>query len=53
MKCLMKMFAARDQGVIFLETVVDLRRQHHTAIECIPLPWDQYDDAPAYFRVRW
>lgn len=47
----MKMFAARDQGVIFMETVLNLRQQRHSVIECVPVPWNVFDDAPAYFRV--
>ncbi|CAG8642826.1 11307_t:CDS:2, partial [Cetraspora pellucida] len=40
----------RDQGVIFMETVVHLKYQNHTVIECIPIPWDLAQDAPAYFK---
>ncbi|KAL5520023.1 hypothetical protein ACEPAG_1683 [Sanghuangporus baumii] len=50
MKCLMRMFAEEDKGVIFYETVINLKWQAHTVIECVPLPWEQYEDAPAYFR---
>ncbi|CAG8468639.1 32568_t:CDS:2 [Racocetra persica] len=39
-----------DQGVIFMETVVNLKYQNHTVIECIPMPWDLAQDAPAYFK---
>jgi hypothetical protein len=52
MKCLMRMFAEEDQGVIFYETVISLKWQKHTCIECVPLPWDQYEDIPQYFKVR-
>lgn len=52
MKCLMKMHADRGRGVVFYETVVSLRQQRHSFIEAVPLPWDIFDDAPAYFRVR-
>ncbi|CAG8788143.1 43961_t:CDS:2 [Gigaspora margarita] len=50
MKCLMQMFAEEDRGVIFMETVVNLKYQNHTVIECIPMPWDLAQDAPAYFK---
>ncbi|EAU85946.1 complexed with Cdc5 protein Cwf19 [Coprinopsis cinerea okayama7 len=50
MKCLMRMFAEEDKGVIFYETVISLKRQHHTVIECVPLPWDIYDLIPQYFK---
>ncbi|CEI92892.1 hypothetical protein RMCBS344292_07139 [Rhizopus microsporus] len=49
-KCLMKMFHEQNRGTIFMETVVNLRSHRHTVIEAIPVPYDVYDDAPAYFR---
>ena len=48
----MRMFAEQDKGVVFYETVLNLRHQKHTVIECVPLPWDKFEDLPAYFRVR-
>nr|GAT50631.1 complexed with Cdc5 protein cwf19 [Mycena chlorophos] len=50
MKCLMRMFAEDDQGVIFYETVISLKGQKHTCIECVPLPWEQFEDIPQYFK---
>ncbi|KAF9464145.1 CwfJ C-terminus 1-domain-containing protein-like protein [Collybia nuda] len=50
MKCLMRMFAEEDQGVIFYETVISLKWQKHTCIECVPLPWEQYEVIPGYFK---
>ena len=50
MKCLMRMFAEQDKAAVFYETVISLRHQNHTFIECVPLPWDLADDAPAYFK---
>lgn len=47
----MQMFASEDQGVIFYETVISIRKQQHTVIECVPLPWEQYDIIPGYFKV--
>lgn len=44
------MFADQDQGVVFYETVLGFKQQRHTFIEAVPLPWDLYEDAPAYFR---
>lgn len=52
MKCLMRMFAEEDKGVLFYETVISLKHQNHTFIECVPVPWEQYDDLPGYFKVR-
>ncbi|KAI6027408.1 CwfJ C-terminus 1-domain-containing protein-like protein [Pisolithus microcarpus] len=50
MKSIMKMFAEEDKGVVFYETVINLKWQKHTFIECVPLPWEQYDDIPQYFK---
>jgi len=52
MKCLMKMHAKDNKGVLFYETNVSFRQQRHTYIECVPVPFAQFQDAPAYFRVR-
>ncbi len=52
MKSLMRMFAAEDKGVVFFETVLSLKHQKHTFIECIPLAWEHFDEIPGYFRVR-
>lgn len=48
----MRMFAEDDKGVIFYETVISLKWQKHTFIECVPLPWDQFELIPGYFKVR-
>lgn len=53
MKCLMKMYAEEDKGVVFFETVLSLRKQKHTYIECIPVPWELFDLLPGYFKVRF
>ncbi|QRV77385.1 complexed with Cdc5 protein cwf19 [Ceratobasidium sp. AG-Ba] len=50
MKCLMRMFAEEDRGVVFYETVISLRQQRHTYIECVPVPREQFTELPAYFR---
>ncbi|KAI0075064.1 hypothetical protein K474DRAFT_1664650 [Panus rudis PR-1116 ss-1] len=50
MKCLMRMFAEQDKGVIFYETVISLKWQKHTVIECVPLPWGQFEELPGYFK---
>ncbi|KAF5362872.1 hypothetical protein D9758_007112 [Tetrapyrgos nigripes] len=50
MKCLMRMFAEEDKGVIFYETVISLKPQKHSFIECVPLPWDQFELLPGYFK---
>ena len=51
MKCLMRMFADEDKGVIFYETVISLKWQKHTVIECVPVSWDKFEEMPGYFRV--
>lgn len=51
MKCLMKMFADQDKGVIFYETVLNLKWQKHTFIECVPVPFEVFHDLPAYFKA--
>jgi hypothetical protein len=52
MKSLMRMFAEEDKGVIFYETVLSLSKQSHTFIECVPVPWEHFDDLPGYFKVQ-
>lgn len=52
MKCLMRMFAEEDQGVVFYETVLTIKAQKHTVIECVPVPWEQFELIPGYFKVR-
>ena len=48
----MRMYAEEDKGIVFFETVLSLRKQRHTSIECIPVPWEQFDLLPGYFKVR-
>ncbi|KAH7926464.1 hypothetical protein BV22DRAFT_1008965 [Leucogyrophana mollusca] len=50
MKSVMRMFAEEDKGVVFYETVITLKWQKHTVIECVPLPWEHFDDIPQYFK---
>lgn len=50
MKCITRMFAVQNYGVIFLETSTHHRRHPHAYIECIPLPADYYETAPQYFK---
>lgn len=47
----MRMFAEEDKGVIFYETVLTLKHQKHTFIECVPVPWADFEVLPGYFRV--
>ncbi|CAG8455270.1 3120_t:CDS:2 [Funneliformis caledonium] len=50
MKCLIQMFADEGRGIIFMETVINMKWNNHTVIECVPMPWDLAQDAPAYFK---
>jgi len=48
MKCLTKMFAARNEGVIFLETV--LEHKHHAYIDVVPIPLEKMGFAKQMFK---
>ncbi|WVR03641.1 hypothetical protein IAU60_000636 [Kwoniella sp. DSM 27419] len=50
MKCLMRMHAQTNHGVIFFETVLSFKHQKHTYIEAVPVPFESFQDLPAYFR---
>ncbi|KAF9516370.1 hypothetical protein BS47DRAFT_1376037 [Hydnum rufescens UP504] len=50
MKCLIRMSADEGKGVFFYETVINLKWQKHTVIECVPVPLADFDELPAYFR---
>lgn len=47
----MRMHAKDNMGVIFFETCISFKQQRHTYIEAVPMPFEQFQDAPAYFRV--
>ncbi|KAJ3032965.1 hypothetical protein HK097_005015, partial [Rhizophlyctis rosea] len=49
-KCLIQMFAKENRGVLFMEQVINFKWRKHTVIECIPVPMDKWEDAPAYFK---
>ncbi len=46
------MYSKEDKGVVFYETVITLKWQKHSVIECVPVPWEQFDVLPGYFKVR-
>ncbi|GAA6033553.1 hypothetical protein JCM8097_001452 [Rhodosporidiobolus ruineniae] len=50
MKTLMQRFAAEDKGVVFFETITSHKHQKHSYIECIPVPFDLFDQLPIYFQ---
>ena len=45
------MYSEEDKGVVFYETVITLKWQKHSVIECVPVPWEQFDVLPGYFKV--
>jgi len=49
-KFLVKMFAAQKQGCVFQEIVINLEKQRHTVIDCVPMPKDLFLDAPIFFK---
>ncbi|KAJ3333907.1 hypothetical protein HDU76_001388 [Blyttiomyces sp. JEL0837] len=50
MKCMIRMQWEKDHGVIFMEQVINFKWHKHTIIDCIPVPMDKFEDAPAYFK---
>jgi hypothetical protein len=42
-------FASQNRGVLFFE-LVSPRRDSHAVIECIPVPAEVYEQAPAYLK---
>lgn len=49
-KCLIQMFRSHNREAIFTEIVVNLQKQRHTFIECIPLPYQDASQAKGYFK---
>ncbi|KAK5643715.1 hypothetical protein RI129_007560 [Pyrocoelia pectoralis] len=47
---LTKMFSAKNEDVIFFETAMFLHRHPHMMLHCIPIPKEQGDLAPIYFK---
>lgn len=47
---LVKMFAKQHHGCLFLETTQAIDRRRHTIVECIPVPREEFLDAPIYFK---
>ena len=45
------MYSEEDKGVVFYETVISLKWQKHSVIECVPVPWELFDALPGYFKV--
>lgn len=49
-KSLTNMFLAQDDDVIFYETVLNSHTYSHMVIHCVPVPKEQGDLAPIYFK---
>ncbi|XP_074650677.1 CWF19-like protein 2 [Tubulanus polymorphus] len=49
-KGLTKMFADREEDIVFMETSMHLKYQPHMCVECIPLSKELGDMAPIYFK---
>ncbi|XP_056634683.1 CWF19-like protein 2 homolog [Diorhabda sublineata] len=49
-KSLVKLFQQTNEDLIFFECAMNLHRFPHMVIECIPLPKEEGDMAPIYFK---
>ncbi|XP_060575172.1 CWF19-like protein 2 [Ruditapes philippinarum] len=49
-RTLTKMFADRDEDVVFMETSMKLKQFPHMCIECVPMDKEVGDLAPIYFK---
>lgn len=49
-KSLTRMFKNEEKTVVFHETAVNINRYPHMVIHCVPLPVEQGDLAPIYFK---
>lgn len=47
---LVKMWKAEEKDVIFFESVLNLRKQYHTVVHCVPLTRDEGEFAPMIFK---
>lgn len=50
MSCITRMFEAQKKDVVFIETVMALRKQYHTCVHAIPLSDELGEVAPMYFK---
>lgn len=51
MKCLIRMYHERGMDLIFYENAAAPHRKRHATIEAVPLPLEQGELAPAFFKV--
>ena len=47
---LVKMFQKENRSCVFLETVLNINRSHHTSVHCIPIPNELAEESPIYFQ---
>ncbi|KAI0882962.1 cell cycle control protein cwf19 [Annulohypoxylon maeteangense] len=50
MKCLTRMFHEQGREVVFYENAAAPQRHMHAAMQAVPIPYDQGDTAPAFFK---
>ncbi|KAI2472690.1 cell cycle control protein cwf19 [Annulohypoxylon bovei var. microspora] len=50
MKCLTRMYHEQGREVIFYENAAAPHRHMHAAMQAVPIPYDQGDTAPAFFK---
>lgn len=50
MKCLTRMYHDQGREVIFYENAAAPQRHMHAAMQAVPIPYDQGDTAPAFFK---
>jgi len=49
-RALERMYGSQGRRGVYMETVIQLRKNKHTFVEAVPLPNDLADDAPMYFK---
>lgn len=50
MKCLTRMYHDQGREVVFYENAAAPRRHMHAAMQAVPIPYEQGDTAPAFFK---
>ncbi|KAK8079013.1 Pre-mRNA-splicing factor cwf19 [Apiospora phragmitis] len=50
MKCLTRMYHEQGREVVFYENAATPHRHPHAALQAVPIPYEQGDTAPAFFR---
>ncbi|KAI1382968.1 cell cycle control protein cwf19 [Hypoxylon trugodes] len=50
MKCLTRMYHEQGREVVFYENAATPHRHMHATMQAVPIPYDQGDTAPAFFK---